>query len=342
MKAALHRLCDAMWYQGRYPALVAGLSPLASLYGLLSRRRRPSPAASRAPTVVVGNLTVGATGKTPLTMALAEGLAAAGWRPGIVSRGYPGRARRYPHRVRGDEAVATVGDEALLLCRAAPTVVDPRRARAAAVLAAECDVLISDDGLQHRALPRDLEIVVVDGARGFGNGRLLPAGPLRERSTRLAQVDWVVVHVGMWRDAEAFERAGAEAARWRADAVPMALRADSWVALPDGRRHALSGWRPDRPVHAVAGIGHPARFFDALRGLGLEVIEHPFPDHARLRSRDLDFGAGEPVVMTAKDAVRCRAFAPPNSWWLRVAAVLPETFLAELRASLSRLRRRAA
>ena len=341
MRAVIARLCEGMWYRGRWPALASCLAPAASVYGLWSARRALSRAPTAAPTLVVGNLTAGGAGKTPLALALARRLAADGWRPGIVSRGYPGRAWRYPHRVRGDEAVSQVGDEALLLCRAAPTAVDPRRARAAALLAGECDVLISDDGLQHRGLPRDLEIAVVDGARGFGNGRLLPAGPLRERPGRLAAVDWVVVNVGMWRGDEAFERAGAEAADWRPDAAPMALRAAAWVALSGEGRRALDDWRPGRPVHAVAGIGDPRRFFDALRALGLDVVEHPFPDHARLRPKDLAFG-GQPVVMTAKDAVRCRGFAPPNSWWLEVDAVLPETFFAALGARLSALRRRAA
>ncbi len=342
MRRALNRLCEAMWYQGRYPALARGLAPASALFGALSRRRPAAVQPPVAPTVVIGNLTVGGTGKTPLTLAFAERLGAAGWRPGIVSRGYPGHARRYPHRVRGDESCAEVGDEALLLCQAAPTVVDPRRARAAALLANECDVLLSDDGLQHRALARDVEIAVIDAARGVGNGRLLPAGPLREPVARLASVDWVVVNVGAWRGDDTLSRAVADARRWRADATPMALRAEAWVPLSGAGRCPVADWRPGRPVHAVAGIGHPARFFSMLRGLGLEVLEHPFPDHGALRAEDLSFGTGHPVVMTAKDAVRCAALAPPDSWWLQVRAVLPETFWATALRRLAPLRERAA
>lgn len=305
------------------------LLPLAWLYGAIARRRRQRLAGEGAyrapvPVIVVGNIAVGGTGKTPLICALAEHLRAAGWRPGIVSRGYGGKARHYPLQVRGDSQAAEVGDEPLLLARRSgcPVVVDPVRSRAVAALLAggDCDLVLSDDGLQHYALARDIEIAVIDAARGLGNGLLLPAGPLREPPSRLQEVDFIVANGGAWPGG-----------------VHMSLKPTALVQLGTGLRCPLDAWSAGRRVHAVAGIGNPGRFFATLSGLGFELTTHPQPDHHAFTAADLSFGDDLPVIMTEKDAVKCTGFAAPHHWYLEVASELPESFLAALDERLRRL-----
>jgi tetraacyldisaccharide 4'-kinase len=261
----------------------------------------------QVPVVVVGNITVGGTGKTPLVSWLAGHLRQAGYRPGIVSRGYGGNAKTWPRAVTPDSDPAEVGDEPVLLARRAgcPVVVGPDRVADARMLLSEhdCDLIIADDGLQHLALGRDLEIAVVDGMRRLGNGRCLPAGPLREPAARLAGVDFQVCNGSPQGEELGMQLSGGRLHR---------VGEDDIVADPAG----LAG----APVHAVAGIGNPARFFADLRGLGLEVIEHPFPDHHTYVAADIAFGDGRPVIMTEKDAVKCVAFAGPVHWYLPVQA----------------------
>jgi tetraacyldisaccharide 4'-kinase len=293
---------------------------------------------------VVGNLTVGGTGKTPLVIWLVERLRAMGLRPGIVLRGYGAgeTGKAMTQVVEFDSDPAQVGDEALLLRlrTGVPVRVDRDRVRAArALVAADVNVIVADDGLQHLRLARNYEIAVIDAARGFGNGYLLPAGPLREPVTRLATVGAVVIN--------GESGAGAALAEGHAQALfsmrlcgerlyPLATPlagspgADSSIALA-----SFAG----KQVHAMAGIGNPQRFFDQLRGAGLRVSEHPFPDHHRYRSPDLQFDDDLPVLMTEKDAVKCRAFAADNRWYLPVtAAFVPEqgaALLAHLQGSLA-------
>ncbi|RZU98516.1 tetraacyldisaccharide 4'-kinase [Spiribacter vilamensis] len=284
------------------------LGPVEWLFRCIasSRRRRLEPIARAmpAPVVVVGNLAVGGSGKTPLVIWLVAAAAARGWRPGVVLRGYGGRARGIT-AVTGDSDPAAVGDEAVLIAKRTGYPVMTGRDRAAAadalVATGDVDLVISDDGLQHYRLARDVEIVVVDARRGHGNARCLPAGPLREPPSRLAEVDAVIGHGG------AVDENG-----YRFMLIPGDLRpvTDSAPAAP------ASGDR----VHAVAGIGHPERFFDVLRAMGLEVVAHPLGDHHRYRAGDLRFGDDAAVVMTEKDAVKCRAIAPQASWYLPVAA----------------------
>ena len=264
------------------------------------------------PVVAIGNLTVGGSGKTPLAIHVAELLKARGWSPAIVSRGYGGTARA-PRAVSLASDPAEVGDEPVLMARRAgcPVWVGADRAAVAVRLREEhpdCDVIVLDDGLQHYGLRRDLEIAVVD-ARAFGNGFMLPAGPLREPRTRLWSVDAVVAH-------------GTHAVKGYA----MRLEGDEAHRATDAReRRKLQSFAGER-VHAVAGIGDPNRFFQHLSTLGLKLVPHPFPDHHPFRERDLEFGDGAPVLMTEKDAVKCKRFARPQHWVLPVRAVPDPAF----------------
>jgi len=321
----LEQRLAGLWY-GR-SALAALLQPLAALYGAGLRARRSAYAhgllhTGRAgvPVVVIGNLTVGGTGKTPLTLWLAERLREHGVRPGILSRGYTrAGSARSPLRVYADSPWREVGDEPKLLARRSdcPTVVARERLAGARELAAHgVPLILADDGLQHLALARDLEIVVVDGARGLGNGRLLPAGPLRERPGRLARAALVVVNGEPVHPTLAGAALGAAPLR-------MQLVGSEARALRGSAVWSLQAFR-GAPVHAVAGIGHPARFFAMLRAHGLEIIEHAYPDHHDFRPADLAFGDGRPVLMTEKDAIRCEELAlrAGTLWYVPVTAEL--------------------
>jgi len=318
-------LADRVWYRRHPLALV--LLPLSWLYGLVVVLRRNAyrlglmrtrPAA--VPVIVVGNITVGGTGKTPLVIWLADYLRGRGLRPGIVSRGYGGRAKHWPQQVRPDSDPATVGDEAILLAArtGCPMCVGPDRPAAVAALLAHTDVniVISDDGLQHYALGRDIEIVVVDGGRRFGNGWLLPAGPLREPRSRLKTVDLLIVN-GEGRHGE----------------HTMALGRPTVTSL-DGRLEASLEALRAQPVHAVAGIGHPERFFEMLKAHGLSITPHGFPDHHAFRADDLRFNDDHPVLMTEKDAVKCRRLPCNNCWVVQVDAQPDAAFVQRLATSL--------
>ncbi|MFQ5756914.1 MAG: tetraacyldisaccharide 4'-kinase [Acidiferrobacterales bacterium] len=259
------------------------------------------------PVVVVGNITVGGTGKTPLVLWLVRFLNQRGYRPGIVARGYRGRSATWPRHVHPESDPQMTGDEPVLLARNAPcpVVVGPDRAEAAQVLVREdhCDVIVSDDGLQHYAMARDVEIAVIDGDRRFGNGHCLPAGPLREPLRRLRRVNTRVTNgkpqageLGMQLEHLGFRR----------------------VDVP-GVGKPLTAFAGQR-AHAIAGIGNPQRFFDQLRALGIEVVEHEFPDHHRFRESDVRFSDEAPVIMTEKDAVKCKHLVGDRHWYLAVEA----------------------
>lgn len=318
---------EEYWYKGHPFATL--LTPLSWLFRMLAalRRRAYRSGLLRSvrlpvPVIVVGNITVGGTGKTPLVVWLAELLRARGRRPGIVCRGYRGRAAEWPQTVTEHSDPHQVGDEAVLLARrtGCTVIAGPDRVAAARrAVGSGCDVIIADDGLQHYALARDIEIVVIDGARRFGNGRCLPAGPLREPVRRLASVDFVVAN-GAAQGGE----------------YGMRLDSDEFRRLGDGRT-ATAEYFAGRDVHAVAGIGNPARFFRQLRTMGLTITEHPFPDHHAFTAEDVDFGAGAVVIMTEKDAVKWPSAEHGEYWYLPVNACLDRRFGGELLRRLDNL-----
>lgn len=305
----------APWWTWPLAALYGGVIRLRrALYriGWLRRERLP------VPVVVIGNLTAGGTGKTPLTIALAAALRERGWHPGVVSRGHGG-SECGPLLLGETPDPHAVGDEPCLIrASGVPVAIGRDRPAAAALLvAAGCDVVIADDGLQHYRLARDIEVCVIDGTRRFGNAHLLPAGPLREPLRRLARVDLRVCNGG----------------KPEAGEYLMHLVGTEVVALADGCRRSLAAFVGQR-VHAVAAIGNPARFFAALRDAGIEVVEHAFADHHAFVADDLAFDDTAPVLMTDKDAVKCAGFAQANWWRLPVCAELPQAFFDAVVARL--------
>ncbi|MGN6740495.1 tetraacyldisaccharide 4'-kinase [Dyella sp.] len=315
---ALADTLQASWYGTRGAPLWT--YPLAWLYGALTALRRGlyrigwlRSTTLPVPVVVVGNITAGGTGKTPLTLALVHALTARGWRPGVVSRGYGG-TQREPALLDDRPDPARYGDEPCLIrASGVPVAVGgDRPAATALLLQAGCNVVIADDGLQHYALARDVEICVVDGARRFGNGRLLPAGPLREPLSRLRQVDFLVCN------GEAGE-----------GEYPMHLAGGTAVSLTEGATRPLSDFG-GQTVHAVAAIGHPERFFQSLRAQGLTIIGHVFADHHAFVPQDLAVAGDAPLLMTDKDAIKCQSFARPGWWRVPVRAVLDDDFIVAL------------
>ena len=299
---SLGRLIEGNWY--RRPIMNFWLLPLHGVFWVVVLLRRIwfavfPPAASQAPVIVVGNISVGGTGKTPLITWLAQRAVELDLTVGIVSRGYGGHAEQYPLEVTRAASPAETGDEPWLLhnrlgCR---VVVAPNRAAAVKVLEPDVDLILSDDGMQHYAMPRVAEILVVDSERGFGNGWLLPVGPLREPKTRVESVDCVVVN------------------------------GKDFILQPRHLVNAKTGEVVDlltlegQAVHAVAGIGHPARFFRTLEKLDMDVQPHAFEDHHPFKATDIDFGDDLPIVMTEKDWVKCREFVTERCWYLPVDAV---------------------
>ena len=311
--SATYRWIHRVWYQDAKSGWV--LLPLSGLYWLLLKLRALlfrcgiyKSHKAHAPVIVVGNITSGGTGKTPTVIWLVNELRAKGFAPGIVSRGYGGSKSGTSMRVDADSDPAVVGDEPVLLARRGqcPVAVDSDRVQAAAMLVDDgVDVIVTDDGLQHLRLQRDFEICVIDGERGLGNQRLLPAGPLREPSDRLNSVDQVLVNGSTeMPNAIAFQLQGSDACRLNGS-----------LARP------LQGFK-DTTVHAVAGIGNPKRFFDLLRAHGIQVIEHGFPDHAAITQADLQFGDDFDVFMTEKDAVKLSQKMSDRYWSVPVDLIM--------------------
>lgn len=313
----------AAWYTPRLTPLSASLLPLSWLFGAVVALRRALYRLGivpvqrvRAPVVIVGNIAVGGTGKTPLVGALVAMLAGRGFHPGVVSRGYGGNAAG-PRAVAPDDDPRMVGDEPLIhAASGVPVWIGADRVAAARGLLSahpECDVLVCDDGLQHYRLARDVEIVVVDGTRGAGNGHLLPAGPLREPVSRLADADVVV---------ESVAADLARATPRNAGAVAMTYRPLPWRNLRDPSLSAdVTAWR-GREVHALAGIGAPDRFFAMVAAQGIAATSHPLPDHHAFTAADLAYPHAAAILMTHKDAVKCKGLADERCWYLPLSATL--------------------
>ncbi|TVQ69259.1 MAG: tetraacyldisaccharide 4'-kinase [Oceanospirillales bacterium] len=317
------QLIERGWYQ--QASWLKVLRPLSILFTRLSKRRRDKFQSSDllyqppVPVIVVGNISVGGTGKTPVVLALIELLRSYGYRPGVVSRGYGGKPPSYPWRVADHQSSIETGDEPLLIHTRGqvPVVIDPDRPAAVRHLLAnsDCNLVISDDGLQHYALKRDIEIAVIDGVRGLGNQRCLPEGPLREPPERLSEVDFVL------------QNGGTEVQHPRSQIFTLA--SIQIMPLQGVQTYSAKDWLDGhsvKKVHAVCGIGNPERFFNTLKELGLEVIEHGFSDHHQYTKADFNGLQNYPIIMTEKDAVKCKNFDIPDSWVLQVAAMLPDTF----------------
>lgn len=320
MKKTISRYLLDIWYKDHF--IGAFLMPFGLFFFDFVRLRKwfykigiKKSEALPVPVIVVGNITVGGTGKTPLCIALANLLQQQGYRVGIISRGYGGK-KSEPKMVLPSSKTAEVGDEALLIVKETncPMAVGVKRVEAGKVLLkhAPCDVILVDDGLQHYALKRDIEIAVIDGERRFGNSICLPAGPLREPIERLNSVDFVVVN-GTKEENTAWHE-------WE-----MKLIGSVAVNLVTGETKPLTDFR-NLSCHAIAGIGNPERFFKKLEKAGiLQRIDHSFPDHHVFKANDITF-KNFPVFMTEKDAVKCKQFATKNHWYVPVTAHLSNEF----------------
>ena len=322
---------EQAWY--RHAGWLKLLRPLSATYACLAKRRRQQYLSGHktvwqapVPVIVVGNISVGGTGKSPLVIWLVNWLREQGYKPGVVSRGYGAKPPSFPFAVTAETLPAEGGDEPVMIARRTdvPLVIDPDRPAAARYLLEHysCDVIISDDGMQHYALGRDIEIAVVDGQRGLANGRCMPEGPLRESPERLADVDLVVVngelaqplkvpHYSMWLNPGEFLPVNADAG-------------DSFVA--------------QQLVHAVAAIGNPERFFGVLEQQGLTIERHAFADHHAYQSDDFAFGGDQSIIMTEKDAVKCAHIPLKDAWYLPVDAQLDSEFSEQLKQRLQALK----
>ncbi|MFT7235204.1 MAG: tetraacyldisaccharide 4'-kinase [Methylophagaceae bacterium] len=300
------------WYE--YQSIRFLLLPFSMVYQIVITLRRLAYRTKifkqhhvNVPVIIVGNISVGGTGKTPAVIWLATQLKKAGYKPGIISRGYGGHSDHYPQEVRPNSEPKIVGDEPVIISQqtACPMAVAPKRIEAAEYLLKnhDCNVIISDDGLQHYALARDIEIVVVDGTRLFGNRYCLPAGPLREPIVRLRDVDFVILNGGHSHSQ-----------------YVMTLNPGQVINVADSAMQKPLDAFKGETIHTIAGIGHPERFFDYLRNAGLTIEPHYFVDHHRFRAIDLHFNDSRPILMTEKDAIKCRAFAMDNMWYIPVKA----------------------
>ncbi|MCF6204182.1 MAG: tetraacyldisaccharide 4'-kinase [Methylococcaceae bacterium] len=322
MKKGLSRWLQDSWYKEMY--ISSALTPLSMLYDDVMRFRHflyekgiYKKTKLSVPVIIVGNITVGGTGKTPLTLWLARFLIVEGFKPGIISRGYGGNSETWPIWVDSQSKPEIVGDEAVLMARRAdcPMVVGPERVKSAQMLLdkSDCDVIISDDGLQHYALERDIEIAVIDGERRFGNGYTLPCGPLREPISRLQNVDLIIVN-GVAEEENEFS---------------MAIEGDVVVNLVTKEEKLLNQFRKSS-CHALAGIGNPNRFFDMLEQEGISIESHSFQDHHQFTEEDISFNDDKLVLMTEKDAVKCTNFATEKHWYLPIKAKPQQQFIDKL------------
>ena len=348
----MQQFFTAMWYrQGWWSLLFLPLTWLFQILALFRRHwQRRNARKFSVPIIVVGNIAVGGTGKTPLVIAIVQSLRQQGWHPAVVSRGYGSAAPHYPFAVTATTAPASSGDEPLLIAQrtGVPVMIGADRIAAVEALLAindtennekKVDIIVSDDGLQHYRMRRDIEVVVIDGQRGLGNGRCLPAGPLRESATRLTQVDWVINN-GELSDKNVAARLqtiskSEPKPKLKPKQTTMHIKPGAWVNLYDGNCLNVESMPTGEKMHAVAGIGNPQRFFDTLMALGMDIIPHAFPDHHQFQATDIQFGDDYTIVMTEKDAVKCQPListcpVPKRYWCLQVEAELEPQFFEQL------------
>ena len=328
-KPWLHQWLENIWYNdglGKY--LLIPLTPLFCFIAFVRRwqHTRQQSSKTTVPVIVVGNITVGGTGKTPLVIKITNLLKEAGYSPGIISRGYKGTAEEWPQRVIPSTPAHLVGDEPVLMASRThvPVVVGADRNMDIRCLLNhhQCDIIISDDGLQHYKMPRSLEIIVIDGSRRFGNGWCLPAGPLRERVSRIKDGNLCVVN-------------GSSETKIHKNEYLMQLQGDTLINLSSASQMQLTELKGQK-VYAVTGIGNPDRFYSTLQNAGLDIIPHSFSDHHLFQKDDLIFEHDYPVIITEKDAVKCRKFQTSNCWYLPVNASLNADFDHSLLQSIKR------
>ncbi|MCK5870959.1 tetraacyldisaccharide 4'-kinase [Methylococcaceae bacterium CS1] len=322
MKKLIAKFLDEVWYKDHF--IGTWIMPFSFIFTDVAKFRRwmykkgfKSVEKLPVPVIIVGNITLGGTGKTPLVIYLVEKLKAAGFKPGVISRGYGGQSEIWPVRVTADSDAALIGDEPLLIAQQAgcPVAVGPVRADSARLLLDNeaIDVIVSDDGLQHYALYRDIEIVVIDGIRRFGNNFCLPSGPLREPQERIQEVDFVICNGGEPEENE----------------ILMQLDGTDAINMQTGERRGLAEFRGIN-CHALAGIGNPQRFFDLLKQHGIECQTHSFSDHFAYADKDIQFKTAEAVLMTEKDAVKSQSFASGLHWYVPVQATVASDFAENL------------
>lgn len=321
LREIMYRWLTSAWYSNA--AWVRLLAPLEAVYVWAVKRKQrtyllgqESVWQASVPVIVVGNLTLGGTGKSPLVVNLVKHLQAKGYKPGIISRGYLGKSTNYPLWVSPDTSPLLAGDEPVMLAQQAdvPVVVDPNRVHAAQYLVnhSDCDIILSDDGLQHLRLGRDIEIIVIDGERGLGNGHCLPVGPLREPAIRLQRVHYAVIN--------------GQPCEGCPDGFRMHIQPLYWRHVKTDKTIPCKQWSNAKRVHAVTGIGNPSRFFNLLTSLGFEIIEHAFPDHHSFEASDIEFADDLSVVMTDKDAVKCKPFSGDQHWSLSIESIVEANF----------------
>lgn len=331
------------WYRGA--TWLQLLRPLSALFQWLARRRQAihcqQQLPGRLPVIVIGNITVGGTGKTPVVIALTKWLESCGYRVAVLSRGYGASPSTLPYEVESGCQPEQCGDEIAMMRHhlSGVIMIDPDRRRALAALDQrdDCDIVISDDGLQHYRLRRDIEWVVIDGSRGLGNGYCLPAGPLREPAQRLQDVDEILIN-GQWRASRSRQQSGLATVSEKAH--EFVLQPAYWVNVKTAEQVSLSAgverFQQD-DIQAIAGIGNPQRFFQTLADLGLTVTSRAFADHYPFQPEDLAAWQHKLLLMTEKDAVKCQPFASENWWYLHVAAVIPEELTDRLLARVQGL-----
>lgn len=321
----LEKLFLAAWYgQSKWSYI---LWPLMLVYSLVVKNKREkylinkTANHSAVPVVVVGNITVGGTGKTPIVQALVRYLQSQGYKPGIISRGYGGSITEYPHSIQPQDSSKLVGDEPYMLFHSlnVPVVIDPVRKQALSrILTLGVDVVLSDDGLQHYALQRDIEICVLDGDRGLGNGMLLPVGPLREPAKRLDTVDFTLESTGEVTN------------------NGFVIEPVAWVNVLTGKKHTLNTFNAEKDALAIAGIGNPQKFYKTLTLLGVDCECRDFPDHYDFSEADFATESRQ-ILMTEKDAVKIKSFANENMWYLEIKALLSPVFYQRFTQKLNSL-----